>query len=184
MTHDSMVKRALVLLGIGLFLVSASPVEAQRGQGRRGPGDREGLEERIRQRMGQMMQARLGLGDDEAALLSEVVQEFEGMRRDLARQEQATRRRVEALTLERSSDGTEALELLSRMADLRAEEAALFRAEQERLLEVLTPLQVIQFHSLREELGERVRALRRGQGRLRRPGGGGEVGAAIPGGWH
>ena len=106
------------------------------------------------------------------------------MRRDLARQEQATRRRVEALTLEGSSDDEEAMELLTRMADLRAEEAALFQAEQERLLEVLSPFQVLEFHSLREQLGERIRSLRRGQGGRRGPGGGEDDSAPGPGAWH
>lgn len=170
---SSRVRRALLLIGVGVFLASAAPVDAQRPQRRGSPQDRAQLEERIRARMGQMIQARLGLEEEQASLLSEVVREFDTQRRTLGRQEEATRRRVEALTLEGGTDEQEARELLDRMADLRAQEAELFRAEQERLLEVLTPMQVIEFQALRAELGQRIRALRGRPGSRRRPGNGG-----------
>jgi hypothetical protein len=63
---------------------------------------------------------------------------------------------------------------MERMAELRLQEAELFRAEQEALLEVLTPTQVLGLQALRQELGQRIRALRGGPGgdeRGRRPGG-------------
>jgi Spy/CpxP family protein refolding chaperone len=123
------------------------------------PQDREQLERRVRAEMGRMMQRRLGLDSLQAARLSEVVQGFEGRRRELFAQEQATRRRVEAMLREARPDQGEARSLLARMADLRQQEARLFREEQDALLEVLAPVQVLQLQSLRQDLGQRIRAL-------------------------
>jgi hypothetical protein len=56
------------------------------------------------------------------------------------------------------------------MWELRREEAELFREEQEALLDVLTPIQVLRLQELRQDLGQRIRAL--GGGRGGRPGSG------------
>jgi len=123
--------------------------------------------------MGRMMERRLGLTRDQATALSDVVQGFEERRREMRRSEQAARRRVEALLLEGGEDEAEARALLARMADLRQQEAALFAEEQEALLGVITPVQVLQMQDLREQIGQRIRALRGrggGEGRGQRRG--------------
>ena len=149
-----------VLVGTILAsLLAAQPADAQRF--RRGSAqDRAELEERVRARMARLIQQRLGLDEQQADSLSAVVAGFDARRRELSRQELAVRRRVEALMLEGGEDQNEARSLLDRMAGLRAEEAALYRDEQERLLEVLTPVQVLQLQALRADLGRRIRALR------------------------
>lgn len=171
--------RALVV-GLMLGALGATSAEAQRRPGRRG-GDmqaREQLMERIRARFGQMISDELDLNEDDADRLGEVVGTFDQDRARLAREEQAVRRRVEALMLEGGDDEEEARTLLARMAELRADEARLFVAEQERLLEVLNPVQVLRFMTLREQMAQRIRALRGGgPGGPRRLGGPG-----LPGG--
>lgn len=140
-------------------LVSPSTADAQR---RRGDSpDREQLEQRIREQMGRRMQERLGLNDTEAARLSEVVQTFETQRRELAGREQQTRRRVDELARSGAGD-QEALALLRLQAELRTEEARLFSAEQDALLRILSPRQVLTLQELRQDLGRRIRALRGG----------------------
>ena len=158
--------RSLVLGLLTATLVLTAPVEAQRGpQGRRGGAqNREQLEQRVRAQMGRMMRERLDLTEEQSEQLSEVVQGFDEQRRELFRLEQATRRRVEALMLEGGSDEEEARELLTRMTDLRAQEADLFAVEQAALLEVLSPIQVLQMQSFREQIGRRIRALGGGMG--------------------
>ena len=151
-------------------VLEAQQVDPQLRRGQ----DREQLEQRIRAQMGRMMRDRLGLEEEQAEELAGVVQDFDGRRRELFSLEQATRRRVEALLRDGSDDPDEAAELMERMAELRLQEAELFRAEQEALLEVLTPTQVLGLQALRQELGQRIRALRGGPGgdeRGRRPGG-------------
>lgn len=160
--------RWIPLVALLATLVVPGRAQAQRGRGE--PPDRAALEQRIRAQMGRMMQERLGLSDEQAARLSEVVQSFDGRRRDLAQREQDTRRRVAALT-EANDDDAEARSLLELQAQLRMEEAQVFGAEQEALLQVLTPRQVLELQDLREDLGRRIRALRGpgGQGRGTNP---------------
>jgi len=112
--------------------------------------------------MGRMTQERLGLDEEQATRLSEVVQAFEGQRGELARRERETRRRVDELTDAADVGEAEALELLGLQAALRLEEAQLFRAEQDALLEVLSPGQVLELQELRQDLGRRIRELRGG----------------------
>ena len=156
-----------VLLALGLSALVPAPAVAQRGQGRQDM-DRAQLEERVRAQMGRLMRERLGLDEAEAERLSEVVRGFDGRRRELFAEEQATRRRVEAVLLESGADQDQARELITRMWELRQEEAELFREEQEALLDVLTPVQVLRLQELRQDLGQRIRAL--GGGRGGRPG--------------
>ena len=177
------------VLSMLVSLVVVVPLEAQRGppMGRRGQGpERMELERRVRARMAEMMREVLGLSEEEDARLSEIVEGFEQQRRQLGRQEQAVRRRVEALMLEGGEDSAEAAELLERMSALRFQEAELFQAEHEALLEVLTPIQVLQLVHLREQLGQRIRRLRgmsgRGDGRNGRGGGRGGGDARLDGG--
>jgi Spy/CpxP family protein refolding chaperone len=105
------------------------------------------------------MQERLGLSAEEAARLSEVVQQFDGRRRELASREQDVRRRAAEVTRS-GGDASGARQVLQQQADLRMEEAQLFGEEQRALLEVLTPAQVLQLQDLRQDLGRRIRALR------------------------
>ncbi len=171
--------RSGFVLSLLVSLLMVVPLEAQRRPPmvRRGQGpERMELERRVRARMAEMMREQLGLSEEEDARLNEVVQGFQEQRRQVGRQEQALRRRVEALMLEGGQDQAEAAELLERMSALRIQEAELFRAEHEALLEVLTPIQVLRLVALREQLGQRIRRLRgqsgRGDGRGGRRGGG------------
>ena len=167
----------LVLLAV---MGSASPIMAQRApESRRGQQDRAELEQRFRAHMARMIQERLGLDDAGAEELGDLVRSFEVRRRELAREEMATRRRVEALVDEDSvdpGDAGEARKLVDRLVELRARESALFAEEQAALLDMLTPRQVLQLHELRSEIGRRIRALRnRGERRGGRRGGGHEA---------
>jgi len=171
--------RALPVVALALALSWPGAVA---GQQRRGdPPNREQIEQRIRAQMGRMMQQRLGLDETEADALSAVVQSFDQRRRQLMQQEVETRRRVSELR-DGNGDDAEARELLDLQAQLRSDEAALFREEQEALLGVLTPTQVLELQDLRQDLGRRIRALRGGgrpdQDRGRGPGPDGRPGTS------
>lgn len=153
--------RALTL-GLATLLVTAIPVHGQDvpdGRDR----DRARLEERIRARMGEIIRERLGLTEAEEQALSGVVQEYERRRRALLGEERAAREEVEALVKGSGEDPARAEELLQRIVTLRQREAELFREEQERLLQILTPSQVLELHHLRMEIGRRIRSLRGGR---------------------
>ena len=169
----------IALLAVLVSTLVAQPVDAQRSpDGRRSRvQDREQLEQRIRAQMGRMMRERLGLTDQQAVELGEIVESFEGRRRDLFRQEQEARRRAEEIADQAQPDPEEAAALLDLMVQLRAQEAALFGEEQEALRTVLTPVQILELHALRAEIGQRIRNLRSGRFGARRRGG------ASPLGW-
>lgn len=169
------VTRATRWLPLAVLLAAiAVPSQAEAQRRRDGePPNREEIEQRIRAQMGRMMQERLGLDESQAESLSEVVGSFDGQRRELIQREFDTRRRVDAL-LDRNGNDEEARALLEQQAELRMQEAELFRDEQEALLEILSPAQVLELQDLREDIGRRIRALRgRGgsdDGRFRGPG--------------
>lgn len=161
------------------------------GQQRRGPGpgmDRAEMQRRIQLRFGEIVRNELGLDEHEARALGDIVRSFQEERQALVLRERQLRRRAlgqagggAPARRERLLPDEEARELLGEMAELRVAEAELYRREQERLLEVLTPGQVVRFHVLREEMAERLRRIRGGP-----PPGGGPGGAAREGliGWE
>jgi Spy/CpxP family protein refolding chaperone len=170
-----------LLLWLVVVAASAGPVDAQRTPGPRTDEDRARLEERIRARMGDIIRHRLGLDRAEETRLSEIVQEYESRRRALVASERETRQEIEPLLESGTATDADAAVLIDRMIAFKHQEAELFREEQERLQEVLTPTQVLQLYELRVEIGRRIRALRGGgddgaenRRRNRPPGPGGE----------
>lgn len=149
-----------VIVGFALAATAwgSGPLEAQ--DSRRRGGDRERLEQRIREQMGRMMQERLELSEAEADELSELVRDFDRRRRTLYRSEQAVRREVEEAVERGDVSDAEALVLLRRIEELEAAEADLLREEQAALLEILTPVQVLELRHFRDEIGRRIRELR------------------------
>ena len=163
----------MLLAGLAFSLVAATSLEGQRGRrggGRRGPpppSERSGLEQRVRVRMDQMIRQELDLNEDEWKAVGDNARDFDMKRRELMRSEQALKRRVEAIALEGGANDEEAGEILDQLIALREQELQLFQEEQERLLEILSPSQLVRFQNMREKLGEQIRRLRRGREGLR-----------------
>lgn len=155
-------------LAAAMALAVLSP-EAS-AQQRRGPGpgarlqDREQLEQRVRARFAEMIQQRLGLSDEQSRRLSDVTESFQERRQRFFQEEQSLRSRRDAVLLDPDPSAEEAAALLNRMADLRQEEARLFREEQEAMLEIIDPVQLVRFHAMREQLAQRIQQLRGGGG--------------------
>jgi len=162
----TMARGALTALAMAVLLVP--PVAAQqRGMGPgsgQTPQERQQLERRVRARFAEMMRQRLGLSAEESERLNATVESFMERRQRLVADEQALRRRMEAIALEKEPTEAEARTLLARMQELRDGEVRLFREEQEALLGVLTPVQLVRFHAMREQLGQRIQQLRGGMG--------------------
>ncbi len=116
------------------------------------------LERRVQVRFGEIVREQLGLSPEEQRRLGEIVQTFRPQRQDIAqRQLELQRRMALPVTLE---DEVAAVDLLTRMIEIREMELQLLGEEQEALLEALTPGQVARFFQLREEVGNQVRRLR------------------------
>ena len=174
--------KLMLLAGFAFSLMTVTPLEGQRGRrgGRRGPPppERAGLQQRVRVRMDEMIRERLDLTEEEWEEIGDEARDFEQERGALMRQEQALRLRVDVLILEGSEDDEEAGEILDRLITLRRQELGLFQREQERLLEILSPSQLVRFQNMREQLGEQIRRLRGGRDG---PGRGDEMDGRVPG---
>jgi hypothetical protein len=172
-----------------MLILAVSPLAAQRQPPamRAGPGaqQRQELEQRIRARFGQMIKQRLGLDDETAKALDRTVQSFRPGREQLARDQEALRKRVQAFDLEGGGSDQEAQQLLNRMNELREREGHLYQSEQDSLEKVLSPSQLLRFNVMREQLAQRIQQLRMGGGmgggRGMRGRGGGGGGGGIPG---
>ncbi len=152
----------LVLVLGGLSV--AEPALAQQ----RGPERRNQLEQRLRQRFNQTIRVQLDLTDDELRELGGTLEPFQKVRADIAGRRRRARARVRMLG-QTDLGGAEltdetAIETLVLLADLADAEAKLFRDEQEALLGILTPAQVLLFTRLRDQLNERVRRSRQNPG--------------------
>ncbi|HSW30004.1 MAG TPA: hypothetical protein VLH75_11025 [Longimicrobiales bacterium] len=166
---------AAVLLAVSLDASAAVAQQRGLGPGQR-PQERQQLERRVRARFAEMMQQRLGLSAEESERLNSTVESFMERRQRLVADEDALRRRMEAIALEQEPTEAEARTLIARMQELREEEVRLFRAEQEALLAVLSPVQLVRFHAMREQLGRRIQQLRGGMGPMTGPPPGGRGG--------
>jgi hypothetical protein len=89
-----------------------------------------------------------------------VVAANEVRRRDLAREARLLRQQLAAASRDASTPRAEYDRLLGGMADLRARDLELWRAEQAQLGQVLTPRQQAQVMAMRLEFFERVQRLR------------------------
>ncbi len=143
--------------------------------------DRTEMEQRVRARFGDMVRAELGLTQDQRERVDRMVDSFQDEQRALIERQITLRRRFDqASSAARSED--DARSLLREMAAVREEEARLFNAEMDGLLEVLSPSQVLRFYELREDLMDRVRRLRQDGPRRGGPPGPGPRGAPRRGG--
>ncbi len=184
--------RVIPALALGLVTLSATPrgASAQRRPGG-GPPGRAQLEQRVRARMAQMIRRELGLSDAEVRALNDVTEEFQSRRRELAARRRDLARSAAALARHRPQEARdeEIRSVLAAMADVHDEEARLYREEQQRLLEILTPWQVLRLDLMRERFAEQIRRMRRERPRrspdmrgMRRPGGPGDGLAPWPDG--
>ena len=159
----------MLLAGLAFSLMTVTSLEGQRGRrggGRRGPpppSERAGLEQRVRVRMDQRIRERLDLSEDEWRAIADQASDFYEKRGELFRNLQALQRRVEAIAVEGRENDEEAGEILDQLIVLREQELELFQEEQKRLLEILSPSDVVRFQAMRQQLGEQIRRLRGGR---------------------
>lgn len=170
----------LVLAGSFTLIPALAPAQATPPPG--GQRHRMDLEQRLHAGFGQMVRTRLELGPEESAALQRVMMSFQEDRMKLNRARAVLRFQLREPALQ-SMPEAEARTLLQEMIRLQEEEVGLYRREQQQLLQVLTPVQLIRFYGLRENLGQQVQELRQGRGPGRGPGGGGPGGmSGGPGG--
>jgi len=148
--------RVPAILAVAVLLSSGHEAVAQDGNPGR-PGRQE-MVRRIQERFQNRLAEELELDREERAFLTEVFAEFGEARAELLPQRRALAAEVpEFMSGDRDDD--HAMELIERLRDLRQQEASLLIEEENRLLEVLRPSQVLQLQSLRDQFGNQIRRL-------------------------
>lgn len=149
-----------------------------------GPGRLE-MERRVQARFAALVVQQLGLSSQEGEELGRILRSFQEERSELRRREMAVRRSLVAqgvLDPRRAPpllDEPRAAELVEEMKAIREAEFDLQQREQEALLGVLEPPQLVRFLALREVLIRRIGRLREGRpGAAPRGSGGG--GGGLP----
>ena len=167
-----------LLMGLGF-----TPLQSQV----RPPGQqrqRQQMERRADQGLARLVQNQLGLTQEQMPPLQEVMQSFREDRRAIGQAQAALRYRLRNPALgELSDDG--AREILAEMVRVQEAELDLYRREQERLLTVLSPNQLVRFYRVREEWGQRIQEMRQpGNGRGQGPRGVGMGPTLFPDGFR
>lgn len=167
------IRRGLALA----FLISAVPLA---GQGRPGEGllppmgggGRPELRRAVEERIEGRLMRDLALNPDDLSRLREAMTEERLERIRITAEERQLRVRIQRFlrggpldTL----DEAEAVRLLDEVRELRERQAGRIRLEEERLGRILSPPQLLQFLALREELMDRVEAVRGGPAASRPP---------------
>lgn len=168
--------RSLLFAGLLGSVSLPGLLEAQ--QRRPGPRtQRPEMEAQVRQRFQQMVLRELGLDAQQGEAMAVVVEEFQGPRMALNQRQRILQRRMAGTGAILSQ--REAEEVLAELASVKQAEVDLLLAEQVRLLEILSPPQLVRYYTLREQFAGRIRQLREnrpGGGGPLRPGGGGTSG--------
>lgn len=125
------------------------------------PPQRDALEQRFRQRLGQIVQRRLELTNDQAAKLRATNQRFEPRRRELLRAERETRQalRRQLAGGGATADQREVGRLLDAMLAVQHRRLAIAEEEQKELAGYLTPVQRAKYYALQEELRRRMQEM-------------------------
>jgi hypothetical protein len=137
------------------------------------------MESRVQARFAALVVQQLGLSSQEGEELGRILRSFQEERGELRRREMAVRRILVAqgvLDPRRAPpllDGSRATELVEEMQAIREAEFGLQQREQEALLGVLEPPQLVRFLALREVLIRRIGRLREGRPGAGPPGSGG-----------
>ena len=159
-----MIRRIAVTMALAAS-TGLSPTVASAQAGARAPSaTRQELVERIQERFENRIARELRLDGEQREVLREVFSVFARTRADILSRRREVERRIGGHLA--GVDGTEedALGLLEEMRTLRVREAELVREEEDRLLEVLTPSQVLRLQALRDQFGNEIRRLRRDAG--------------------
>jgi hypothetical protein len=144
-------------LAVALLGVHSNDGVAQVGRLGGNP-NRAAIEQRIQRQFQERMARELELSADQREELAEVLRDYATARAELLPRRRALGLEIRQL-LEGDQSEDRALELIRDLRELREAEAELLAEEEDRLLDVLTPIQVLRLQALRDQFGEQIRSL-------------------------
>ncbi|HUQ48743.1 MAG TPA: hypothetical protein VM053_10965 [Gemmatimonadaceae bacterium] len=144
---------------------------------RQAPGGnprRAELENRLRQRTGEIVQRRLGLTEEQMTKLQAANKDFEKQRMDLMTRERTTRQMLRAqIMMGDSASQARVSQLLDQSIQIQRQRIDLIQSEQRELGKFLNPVQRAKYLGLQAEMRQRAQQMR-GPQMQRRMGGPGE----------
>jgi Spy/CpxP family protein refolding chaperone len=149
---------SLSLMLVGVMTLSASAF-AQQGPP---PGNprREMLEQRLRERTGEIVQRRLQLTDDQMKQLQATNKQFEARRTDLITREREIRRDLRVQMMSEKPDQDKVSQLLDQTMQLERQRLDLVQNEQRELAKFMTPVQRAKLFAIQTELRRRTQEMR------------------------
>jgi uncharacterized protein YdiU (UPF0061 family) len=144
------------------LLVPAAASAQQPNRSQRVPltqQERQELERRVRQQFDQRMRDEMGLSSAEQQRFMALVEDFRDQRLELSLEMRQLQVRLRREGRREDLTDEEAQALLDQAAGLRDREARLFREEQEALLTILGPAQLVKLYQWREAVTQRLRRL-------------------------
>ena len=153
-------KRVLAI-AVGALVAAAPPAAAQRPDAPRG-GNRQQLEQRVRERFADVVRRRVGLSDDQMRKLAQISERFEGQRRTLVEQERDVRIGLRSEVMAGDKANSERVsQLLDQMVRVQRERVALLEQEQRELATFMTPVQRARYLGVQDQVRRAIEEMRR-----------------------
>ncbi len=150
-------------LCIALVAALSLSASASRAIAQQSPGPnprRAMLEQRLRERTGEMVQKRLQLSEDQMKRLQASNQQFERQRSDLIARERDIRRSLRQQMTAEKPDQNRVAQLLDQTMQLERQRLDLVQSEQRELSKFMTPVQRAKLFAIQMELRRRTQELR------------------------
>lgn len=169
--------KSLMVLMIPSSLAFGQQAATPGGQGEERAPRRQMLEQRLRERTGEIVKRRLQLTDDQMAKLQSTNRQFEQQRTSLLMKERDARRELRQQLMSNTADQNRVAALLDQTMQLERQRLDLTQNEQRELAKFLNPVQRAKLFGLQNEMRRRAQELRNGQPR---PGAGKKRGPLRP----
>jgi len=155
---------------IAAVIVGSSIAGAQVPGGPKPDERRQMLEQRLRERTGEVVQRRLGLSDAQMRQLQSTNQQFESRRTQLFSREREIRRSLRSeLMLGEKANQNKVGQLLDETLNLERQRLDLVQSEQRELAKFLTPVQRAKLFGIQNEMRRRTQEMRMRPGARNRP---------------
>jgi Spy/CpxP family protein refolding chaperone len=118
------------------------------------------LEQRLRERTGEIVQRRLQLTDDQMKQLQATNKQFEARRTDLITREREIRRDLRMQMMSEKPDQDKVSQLLDQTMQLERQRLDLVQNEQRELAKFMTPVQRAKLFAIQTELRRRTQEMR------------------------
>lgn len=153
---------------LGALLAAMLLAAALPAQDSSARGERALLEQRVRERLAQVVRARVGLDDEQMRRLGATNERYEQRRRDLLARERRARMELRAeIGAGDRADQRHVAQLLDQLIDVQRQRISLVEEEQRELSAFMTPVQRAKYLAVQERVRRSMEEMRRERRRAR-----------------